>query len=69
MAKKIDPNITFLDKFGDNVVKLPRVGIGPIDVMGKDDATHWAWTTPVALEEHCSRARAPSAAHGDRRSK
>ena len=41
MAKKKDPSITFLNKFGYNVVKLPRVGIEPMDVIGKDDTTQW----------------------------
>lgn len=41
MAKKKDPSITYLNKFGYNVVKLPRVGIEPMDVIGKDDTTQW----------------------------
>jgi hypothetical protein len=41
MAKKKDPSVTYLNQFGYNVVKLPRVGIEPMDVVGKDDATQW----------------------------
>ena len=41
MAKKKDPSITFLNKFGYNVVKLPRVGIEPMDLIGKDETTQW----------------------------
>ncbi len=41
MAKKKDPSITYLNKFGYNVVKLPRVGIEPMDVVGKDETTQW----------------------------
>ena len=41
MAKKKDPSVTFLNRFGYNVVKLPRVGIEPLDVIGIDEATQW----------------------------
>jgi hypothetical protein len=41
MPKKKDPSVTFLNKFGYNVVKLPRVGIEPLDVIGRDDTTQW----------------------------
>ena len=41
MAKKKDPSVTFLNRFGYNVVKLPRVGIEPMDVVGKDETTQW----------------------------
>lgn len=41
MPKKKDPSITFLNKFGYNVVKLPRVGIEPMDVIGRDETTQW----------------------------
>lgn len=53
MAKKKDPSITFLNRFGYNVVKLPRVGIEPMDVVGKDETTQWlgplraVWTSTV----------------------
>lgn len=39
MPKKKDPSITFLNKFGYNVIKLPRVGIEPMDVIGRDNTT------------------------------
>jgi hypothetical protein len=41
MAKKKDPSVTFLNRFGYNVVKLPRVGIEPLDLIGRDDTTQW----------------------------
>jgi hypothetical protein len=41
VAKKKDPSITFLNNWGYNVVKLPRAGIEPLDVIGKDQATQW----------------------------
>jgi len=36
-----DPSITFLNQFGYNVVRLPRTGIEPLDVLGKDKSTEW----------------------------
>jgi hypothetical protein len=54
MAKKKDPSVTFLNRFGYNVVKLPRVGIEPMDVIGKDETTQWlgplraVWASTVA---------------------
>jgi hypothetical protein len=36
-----DPSITFLNQFGYNVVKLPRTGIEPMDIVGKDKSTEW----------------------------
>jgi hypothetical protein len=41
LAKKKDPSVTFLNKFGYNVIKLPRVGIEPMDVIGSDTTTQW----------------------------
>jgi hypothetical protein len=41
MPKKKDPSVTFLNRFGYNVVKLPRAGIEPMDVIGRDDTTQW----------------------------
>jgi hypothetical protein len=41
MAKKKDPSVTFLNQLGYNVVKLPRTGIEPMDVIGRDDTTQW----------------------------
>src|SRR5258705_197539 len=37
MPKKKDPSVTFLNRFGYNVVKLPRAGIEPMDVIGSED--------------------------------
>jgi hypothetical protein len=54
MAKKKDPSITFLNKFGYNVIKLPRTGIEPMDVIGRDEVTQWlgplsrVWTSTEA---------------------
>ena len=36
VPKKKDPSITFLNKFGYNVIKLPRTGIEPLDVIGRE---------------------------------
>ncbi len=57
MGKKKDPSITFLNKWGYNVVKLPRADIAPLDLVGVDRGTQWlgalasVWTstrpTPV----------------------
>ena len=41
IPKKKDPSITFLNKFGYNVIKLPRTGIEPMDVIGRDQVTQW----------------------------
>jgi hypothetical protein len=55
MPKKKDPSVTFLNQFGYNVVKLPRAGIEPLDVIGRDDATQWlgplasVWTSSVPV--------------------
>ena len=32
MAKKKDPSVTFLNRFGYNVIKLPRAGIEPLEL-------------------------------------
>jgi hypothetical protein len=55
--KKKDPSITFLNKFGYNVIRLPRTGIEPLDVIGRDQSMQWlgpitqVWTSasPVPL--------------------
>jgi hypothetical protein len=71
MPKKKDPSITFLNKFGYNVVKLPRVGIEPMDVVGKDDATQWlgplrsVWTSS-ASEPTPGPPRAATAVNGQK---
>jgi hypothetical protein len=55
MPKKKDPSVTFLNKFGYNVVKLPRVGIEPLDVIGIDTTTQWlgplnsVWKSSIAV--------------------
>ena len=55
MPKKKDPSVTFLNRFGYNVVKLPRAGIEPMDVIGRDDTTQWlgplasVWKSTTAL--------------------
>jgi hypothetical protein len=36
-----DPSITYLNKFGYNVVRLPRAGVEPLDVVGRDRTTEW----------------------------
>lgn len=36
MAGCKDPSLTFLNSAGYNVVRLPRVGIEPLDILGKD---------------------------------
>lgn len=41
LPKKKDPSITFLNKFGYNVIRLPRTGIEPLDVIGRDQGTQW----------------------------
>jgi len=57
MPKKKDPSVTFLNKFGYNVVKLPRAGIEPLDVIGIDQTTQWlgslttVWQSTVAVPE------------------
>jgi hypothetical protein len=50
-----DPSITFLNRFGYNVVKLPRTGIEPMDTIGKDKSTEWlgplasVWKSSIAV--------------------
>jgi hypothetical protein len=55
MAICKDPQLTYLNKQGYNVVRLPRTGIEPLDVLGKDGkvidrlgrlSQIWASTTP-----------------------
>ena len=40
-VKKKDPSVTYLNKLGYNVVKLPRTGIEPMDVIGRDQTMQW----------------------------
>src|SRR6185369_6928488 len=50
-----DPSLTFLNQFGYNVIKLPRTGIEPMHVVGRDETTQllgplssvWKSTLPV----------------------
>ena len=50
-----DPSLTFLNQFGYNVIKLPRTGIEPLHVVGRDETTQllgplssvWKSTLPV----------------------
>ena len=35
--KPKDPSITFLNKYGYNVVRLPRTGIEPMDIVARDE--------------------------------
>jgi hypothetical protein len=41
VMKKRDPSVTYLNKLGYNVVKLPRTGIEPMDVIGRDQTMQW----------------------------
>ena len=41
VLKKRDPSVTYLNKLGYNVVKLPRTGIEPMDVIGRDQTMQW----------------------------
>jgi hypothetical protein len=41
VVKKKDPSVTYLNKLGYNVVKLPRTGIEPMDVIGRDQTVQW----------------------------
>jgi hypothetical protein len=57
MALCKDPSLTFLNKFGYNVIKLPRVGIEPMDIVGRDSSTEWlgklsrVWNTTMPPPE------------------
>ncbi|MBL0157128.1 MAG: hypothetical protein IPP47_08510 [Bryobacterales bacterium] len=54
MAFCTDPSVTYLNKFGYNVVRLPRKGISPMDVLGRRDSVErlgrlsavWKTTAP-----------------------
>ena len=55
MAMCKDPALTFLNGLGYNVVRLPRVGVEPLDILGKDDSIErlgrvdQMWTSTQAL--------------------
>lgn len=40
MAICKDQSLTYLNKFGYNVVRLPRTGINPLDVLGKNKVSY-----------------------------
>ena len=64
MPKKKDPSVTFLNKFGYNVVKLPRVGIEPLDLIGMDETSQWlgplsaVWNSTVPVPQPSAPRRA-----------
>jgi hypothetical protein len=37
MAPCSDPRLTYLNQLGYNVLKLPRAGVNPLEVLGRDD--------------------------------
>src|ERR1700735_4754601 len=69
--KQKDPSITFLNKYGYNVVKLPSTDIEPMDVVGRDETTmnlgniRKIWTSAVAQPEP-GPARPTAAVNGMR---
>ncbi len=71
MFKPKDPSITFLNKFGYNVVRLPRTGIEPMDIVGHDADTRnlgnigRVWTSTIPQPEP-KPPRATSAVNGMR---
>src|SRR5690349_21266693 len=57
MAGCKDPSLTFLNSSGYNVVRLPRVGIEPLDILGKDKSVErlgridQLWTSTQSLPD------------------
>ena len=60
MAFCKDPALTYLNNLGYNVVRLPRAGISPLDVLGRDDkrverlgelGQIWNSVSPIPLPE------------------
>jgi hypothetical protein len=55
MAACQDPALTFLNSKGYNVIRLPRAGIGPLDILGRDQTTErlgkvdQLWSSTAAL--------------------
>jgi hypothetical protein len=55
MAACQDPALTFLNAKGYNVIRLPRAGIGPLDILGRDQVTErlgqvdQLWSSTAAL--------------------
>jgi hypothetical protein len=39
MAGCKDPSLTFLNSAGYNVMRLPRAGVDPLDILRKDSTT------------------------------
>lgn len=54
-----DPALTYLNKYGYNVVKLPRTGIDPLLVLGRDTALN-----PIGQLETVWKAPTPPPAPG-----
>ena len=52
LSKKKDPSVTFLNKFGYNIIRLPRTGIEPLDVIGRDHGMQWLGPGEQGLVEH-----------------
>src|SRR5690348_13516526 len=57
MAICKDPSLTYLNGAGYNVVRLPRAGIGPLDVLGRDQIVERVgrvdqlWKSSIALPD------------------
>ena len=55
MAGCKDPSLTFLNSAGYNVIRLPRVGVEPLDILGKEQVVErlgrieQMWTSAQAL--------------------
>jgi hypothetical protein len=68
--KKKDPSITFLNKFGYNVIKLPRTGIEPMDVIGHAATTERLgsldslWTSTAASKPPVAGPHSSAAVNG-----
>lgn len=63
VAKKKDPSITFLNKFGYNVIRLPRTGIEPMDVLGREDGSMQLLGPIAAVWNSASPEPLPSPPH------
>lgn len=62
LSKKKDPSLTYLNSLGYNVVRLPRTGIEPLDVVGRDETVQWLgpidqiWTSKASKPQAQDRA-------------
>jgi hypothetical protein len=71
VVKKRDPSVTYLNKLGYNVVRLPRTGIEPMDVIGRDRTMQWLgpidsiWTSAIPKPQP-GPAKPASAVNGQR---